>query len=1087
MNTTVTHITKRLLTFFLALSCFATIAQTNSTEKTKQQKQDEEGAALKKWFDEGDIIIEGTSVDWKSSSFKNTSGQLEPRLCQKVKINRVLKGNINLGYVNVQTLGSADCSNCEDQPIEKRIDPNYHGAGIYCSPKAAFLIRIKKTDIQNGCFINAENPNMYAAQGRAKLVYDNLDKTNDDAVLLYQMLQKYCNVKVDLKEIQLLQDKRLATKDSTEVAEMIQNYKPTPQEKEKIKRDNAKADSIRQAHRRNMNDTTLLKKKIKVKTNSNRTSSATGCTELFISEQLDGQSSNNAVEIYNPTALPISLSNYKLLIYHNASYTPTTIALTGTISAFGTHVVAEQGASSSIISHANQTTNNLNFNGDVCTVLSKGNIHIDKIGEIGVANASGSWTLTPSGGTNNSDIRRKFTIGAGDTSWTTCKTEWDVFLEDSIHNFGSHANVCSVDPDLNLTLANGTVVGGNFEFDVMASSTGSNTFLDFADISFTYNPQAFGLNAVSNGNVTVTLGSAFTAAPHTNTYMNPQSTLENGLDTIGVAFITDGSQTSWNRVNITSTPIKLLHFSIVISNCNKNTNLVLYSVPNVEFVDDFTANATDDPNNFASLMNYDNVNVGSPINQTIPPCATNPQITSFVGGYDGVHSVIAGADYSQTASGESLLTINGSGFGTIKGTVYMANAVNNSPPLYVSLDTYDYITSWTDNQINILVPSVLFGADSINYPGTGYVYVKASGATDSTSSSTLGATNGIVKVPYILLNRSFSSGGVGVRKERIPFSYRKFFSSSSFNSDTSAYDFRFDLATVTNNVQPNGGFNCRALLKRTIEDWACKIPIKYRIGRDTTINNPNADGISYISFKSSLSNSNFGAETNVRVNTGCSSGHSYASEADVSFLSGVNWYYVNPTSVPNNTPNPNMQGGTFADFFTTALHEFGHASLLLHVNQTNDLMYFQIPNTMGVGPYISTDDAAGASDNLTWSKSVTLGTCPYNPFTIPASGAVTCIDPETGTGIDEIGNNNFQVSIYPNPAEDFINVTFTKQSESSNTIKLVNVIGQTVFYSNIGRNEGAQEVINLQSISKGVYLLIITDNGNSITKKIIVE
>jgi len=49
------------------------------------------------------------------------------------------------------------------------------------------------------------------------------------------------------------------------------------------------------------------------------------------------------VEIFNPTASAISLSNYKLLLYHNASLTPTTIALTGTISAYGTHVIVQQG------------------------------------------------------------------------------------------------------------------------------------------------------------------------------------------------------------------------------------------------------------------------------------------------------------------------------------------------------------------------------------------------------------------------------------------------------------------------------------------------------------------------------------------------------------------------------------------------------------------------------------------------------------------------------------------------------------------------------------------------------------------------
>ena len=1076
MKTKVTQKTKGLLLVLLfAVASFGSFAQTNKEEKTKQ---DEQGAALKKWFDSGDIIIEGTVEDWKGSSFKNADGKIEAGLCQKVKINRILKGNLNIGYINIKTKGQNTCGNCEEMPVEKRLDPDYHAGSIFYSPKTAFLIKIKKSDIQTGGCFTVENGGIYIETGLAKTLYNMNPNARpfDNSVSIYQMLQKYCNVKVDLVEVQKGYDKRQAVQDSIEVAGLIKNTKLTEEQKKKIEADKARILELRkhaQAKRDSTNSINNLKKKI----NNSSVSSASGCSELFISEQLDGQGSNNAVEIYNPTNAPINLSNYKLLIYHNASLTPTTIALTGTISAFGTHVVVQQGAISALTSHANQTTNNLNFNGNVVTALNKGNAHIDIIGEIGVTNTAGNWTLTPTGGTNNNDIRRKYTISAGDTNWTNCKSEWSVFSEDSISNFGHHTNVCSVDPDLNVSFANPQVVGGNFEFDVMVSSTGSSTYLDVMYVDLSYNPSTFGTHVVANNNVTITLGTNF----NTSTYTNPMSAMgDEGVDSFYVFFAPSGSATSWNRHLVTSTPEQLYHISMAIANCNHAANIQFtYQGLDAES-DNYAGGANDDPNTTPTIP-YDTAFYNGTLTTFIPPCSTNPQITSFTGGLSP-NSVAAGAADQNTGGSESLLTINGSGFGFLKPTVYMKNAVSNSNPQFIPLDNYD-IQTYNDNQITLLVPSTMYpigtSITNLNYTGTGNIYVKANGATDSAVSSSM------VQVPYSLLNKRFGSS----HKDRVPFAYRRFFSSTSFITDTTAYDFRFDLATVTNNVQPMGGYNCRALLKRTIEDWACKIPIKYRIGRDTTIttNDTIADGISYITFKSSLSNASFGAETSIKVNGACATGHIYATEADVSFNSTVNWNYVNPTSVPNNTPNPNMYGTPYADFFTTALHEFGHASLLLHVNQTSDLMYFAIPSTTGVGPYISTDDAAGASDNLTWSKSVTLGTCPYNPFTIPASGAVTCIDPETGTGIDEIGNNNFQVSIYPNPAADFINVTFTKQSESSNTIKLVNVIGQTVFYSNIGKNEGAQEVINLQSISKGVYLLIITDNSSTITKKIIVE
>ena len=68
----------------------------------------------------------------------------------------------------------------------------------------------------------------------------------------------------------------------------------------------------------------------------------------------------------------------------------------------------------------------------------------------------------------------------------------------------------------------------------MVSSTGTSTYLDGFGCDLTYNPVAFGTQAVSNGRVKVTRGSAF----NTLTYINPQSVLVGGEDTLSIAFYT---------------------------------------------------------------------------------------------------------------------------------------------------------------------------------------------------------------------------------------------------------------------------------------------------------------------------------------------------------------------------------------------------------------------------------------------------------------------------------------------------------------------------------------------------------------------
>ena len=51
--------------------------------------------------------------------------------------------------------------------------------------------------------------------------------------------------------------------------------------------------------------------------------SAQNCSDLFISEYIEGDSQNKGVEIYNPTANPISLSGYTLVRFSNGDVYPT--------------------------------------------------------------------------------------------------------------------------------------------------------------------------------------------------------------------------------------------------------------------------------------------------------------------------------------------------------------------------------------------------------------------------------------------------------------------------------------------------------------------------------------------------------------------------------------------------------------------------------------------------------------------------------------------------------------------------------------------------------------------------------------------
>ena len=71
----------------------------------------------------------------------------------------------------------------------------------------------------------------------------------------------------------------------------------------------------------------------------------TNCSQIFISEYVEGWSNNKALEIYNPTSAPVNLSQFFVARYSNGSSTATVgnaIQLSGTIAPHSVYVAVLQ-------------------------------------------------------------------------------------------------------------------------------------------------------------------------------------------------------------------------------------------------------------------------------------------------------------------------------------------------------------------------------------------------------------------------------------------------------------------------------------------------------------------------------------------------------------------------------------------------------------------------------------------------------------------------------------------------------------------------------------------------------------------------
>ena len=202
------------------------------------------------------------------------------------------------------------------------------------------------------------------------------------------------------------------------------------------------------------------------------------CSELFISEYIEGPANNNAIEIYNPTNATVDLSGYSINRYGNgATSGPDSWPLSGTITA-GQAIAVGNGQLDSVwvstywslpvdpafYSACGQHGSGIYptpfyFNGDDAMTLEKSGNIIDIFGKVGEDPGS-AWT---------DDATAGYTDANGGTWWTKRQTlvrkasvmqgvtqnpilfnptlEYDSLPDATYTGMGSHTCDCSTVPN----------------------------------------------------------------------------------------------------------------------------------------------------------------------------------------------------------------------------------------------------------------------------------------------------------------------------------------------------------------------------------------------------------------------------------------------------------------------------------------------------------------------------------------------------------------------------------------------------------------------------------------------------------------
>jgi hypothetical protein len=254
----------------------------------------------------------------------------------------------------------------------------------------------------------------------------------------------------------------------------------------------------------------------------------------------------------------------------------------------------------------------------------------------------------------------------------------------------------------------------------------------------------------------------------------------------------------------------------------------------------------------------------------------------------------------------TLLTINGSNFGTLQGSgfVEFPNA-NDGGTSYVKPIASDYIT-WTNTQIVVRIPSTV--VNPAGCAGTGNFRVTNSDPNTGVSPTPLTIT-------YTWTN--IDDGGVAVRPDLVN------------DNGSGGYTFQYYTTFAANTL-------ATAAFQRAMTTW-CPTQVNWTTGTTTTTNVAASDGINVVRF-------DVGAELPTGVAGRLTSYYSgcgpiggpftwYTTEMDVVFDDGTSWQY-----------GPALPSATQYDFESVALHELGHGLQLNHVINTLDVMHYSISN-----------------------------------------------------------------------------------------------------------------------------------------------
>jgi hypothetical protein len=89
------------------------------------------------------------------------------------------------------------------------------------------------------------------------------------------------------------------------------------------------------------------------------------------------------------------------------------------------------------------------------------------------------------------------------------------------------------------------------------------------------------------------------------------------------------------------------------------------------------------------------------------------------------------------------------------------------------------------------------------------------------------------------------------------------------------------------------------------------------------------------------------------------------------------------------------------------------------------------------------------------------------------------------TGVTDLAGSRASIEVYPNPAQNVVNVDLSGMQHVNGTIQLMDIMGRVLY---IAKCDEAHKEINVSRLSNGVYTIqFVDDAGNKLQTKLLIN